>query len=107
GSAQAIADLADDFVEVRADAIHLVDECNARNAVTVGLAPDCLGLRLDAADRAEYGACAVEHSQRTFDFDREVDVSGRVDDVDAMVAPEARGRGGRDRDAAFLLLHHP
>ena len=37
----------------------------------------------------------------------EVHVAGRVDDVDAVVAPEAGGRRGGDRDAAFLLLLHP
>src|SRR5947208_1070514 len=31
----------------------------------------------------------------------------RVDDVDLVIAPEAGGRGGRDRDAALLLLLHP
>jgi len=31
----------------------------------------------------------------------------RVDDVDAMVFPEAGGGSGGDGDAAFLLLLHP
>ena len=56
----------------------------------------------------------VEHAQAAFDFNREVDVPGGVDDVDAvlfalavLVLPEG-GRGGRgDGDAAFLLLLHP
>jgi hypothetical protein len=34
-------------------------------------------------------------------------VSGRVDDVDAVIAPEAGRRGRRDGDAALLLLLHP
>src|SRR3954451_15758936 len=95
------------LVEVRADAVHLVDERDARDAVLVGLAPDRLGLRLDAGDRVEQRDGAVEHAQRPLDLDREVDVAGRVDDVDPVVAPLA-GRGrGRDRDAALLLLLHP
>ena len=36
----------------------------------------------------------------------EVHVAGRVDDVDAVVFPEARRRGRRDRDATLLLLLH-
>src|SRR3954462_10227097 len=39
-------------------------------------------------------------------LDRKAHVAGRVDDVDAMVAPLRRRRGGRDGDAALLLLRH-
>ena len=81
--------------EVGADAVHLVDVGDARDAVAVGLAPDGLDLRLDAGDRVEHGDGAVEHAQRALDLDGEVDVAGRVDDVDAVVAPAAGGRGGR------------
>ena len=96
-----------DVVEVGADAVHLVDERDARDVVLVGLAPDRLGLRLDAADRAEHGDRAVEDAQRALDLDGEVDVAGGVDDVDAVVAPEAGGGGGGDGDAALPLLLHP
>ena len=99
--------ICDDVEEVRAGAVHLVDEGDARDAVLVGLAPDRLGLRLDAADGAEDRDRAVEHAQRALDLDGEVDVAGRVDDLDAVVLPVARGRGGGDRDAALLLLDHP
>src|SRR3954469_15631697 len=95
------------LVEVRADAVHLVDERDARDVVLVGLAPDGLGLRLDARDRVEQRDRAVEHAQRALDLDGEVDVAGRVDDVDPVVVPLAGRGGGRDRDAALLLLLHP
>src|SRR2546425_12282846 len=36
----------------------------------------------------------------------EVHVPGCVDDVDAVLAPLADGRGRRDRDAPFPLLFH-
>ena len=94
-------------VEVGADAVHLVDEADAGDAVRVGLAPDRLGLRLDAADGVEDGDGAVEHAQRPLDLDREVDVAGRVDDVDPVVLPDGGRGGGGDGDAALLLLHHP
>ncbi len=93
--------------EVGAHPVHLVDERDARNLVLVGLPPDRLGLRLDAGHGVEQGDGAVEHAQRALDLDGEVHVPGRVDDVDATVAPEAGGGGRRDRDAALLLLHHP
>ena len=94
-------------VEVGADAVHLVDVGDARHAVAVGLAPHGLGLRLHAGHRVEHGHGAVEHAQRALHLDREVHVAGGVDDVDAVVAPEAGGGGGGDGDAALLLLLHP
>src|SRR6185369_13833966 len=84
-----------------------VDVGKARNAVLVGLAPDGLRLRLDAGDGVEDGDGAVEDAQAALDLDREVDVAGRVDDVDPVVLPLAGGRGGGDRDPALLLLFHP
>jgi hypothetical protein len=71
-------------------------------------------LRLHAADRAVHHAGAVQHPHRALDFDREVDVPGCIDDVDAVLGevlvhplPEAGGRGRGDRDAALALLFHP
>ena len=84
--AQAVDHRADRHVVVRADAVHLVDERDARDVVLVGLAPDGLGLWLDAGDRVEERDRAVEHAQRALDLDGEVDVAGRVDDVDAVVS---------------------
>ena len=104
--AQAIDHHVDAALEVRAGAVHLVDEADARHVVLVGLAPHGFGLRLDAGDGVEHGDRAVEHAHRTLDFDGEVDVARRVDDVDAVVFPEAGRRGRRDGDAAFLLLLH-
>ena len=97
----------DRALEVRAGAVHLVDEGDPRDLVAVGLAPDGLGLRLDAGDRVEDGDGAVEHAEASLDLDREVDVAGRVDDVDPEALPLAGGRGRRDRDAALALLGHP
>ena len=103
---EAIADHLDAAPEVGADAVHLVDEAEARHVVLVRLPPHRLGLRLDAGDRVEHRDRAVEDAQRALDLDREVDVAGRVDDVDLAVAPLRGGRGRRDRDAALLLLDH-
>ena len=83
-AADAVDDVVDAVEEVGADLVHLVDEHDARNVVLVGLAPDGLGLRLDALVAVEHADGAVEHAQRTLDFDGEVDVAGRVDDVEAL-----------------------
>jgi len=55
-------------------------------------APDGLRLRLHTADGAEQGNGTVQDAQRALDFDREVDVAWGVDDVHAVVTPEAGGR---------------
>ncbi len=94
-------------VEVGAGTVHLVDEADTRNAVTVCLTPDGLGLRLDPGNGVEYCDGTVENSKGTLDLDREVNVTGGVDDVDPVTLPVTGRRRGRDRDAALLLLDHP
>ncbi len=92
--------------EVGADLVHLVGEDDARHFVFIALTPDRLGLRLDALIAVEHDDGAVEHAQRAFDFDGEIDVAGSVDDVEALFLPERGGRGRGDGDAALLLLLH-
>ena len=93
--------------EVGAGPVELVDEAEARHAVAVGLAPDRLGLGLDTGHAVEDDDRAVEDAEAPLDLDREVHVPGRIDDVDAMIAPERRRRSRGDRDPALLLLGHP
>jgi len=106
-----LADHLEALVEVRAHAVHLVDEDDARHAVAVGLTPYRFGLGLDAAHRVEQGDGAVEHPERALHLHREVHVPRGVDDVDAVLIatarPEAGGGGGGDRDPPLLLLLHP
>jgi hypothetical protein len=107
GRPQPVHDHVDGAVELGPDPVHLVDEADPRHPVGVGLAPDRLRLGLHAADRVEHGHGAVEHAQGALDLDGEVDVAGRVDQVDPVVAPLAGGGGRGDGDAALLLLLHP
>ena len=83
--AELLAHLVDHVLEVRADAVHLVDEDDARDVVFGGLAPDGLGLGLHAGHAAEDDDRAVEHPQRALDLGGEVHVAGGVDDVDALL----------------------
>jgi hypothetical protein len=64
-------------VEVGADAVHLVDEGEARARWNLSAwCHDRLGLRLDAVDGREHDHGAVEDAQAALDLDREVDVPG-------------------------------
>jgi hypothetical protein len=74
-------------------------------------------LWLHATYGAEHGNYAIEYSQATLDFNREVNVARRVDDVDAVrwnartvgvgfKTPFAGGGRTGNGDAAFLLLRH-
>ncbi len=114
-----LGDHLDAVEEVGAGLVHLVDEDDARNLVAVGLTPHRFGLRLDTRVAVQKHDRAVKNRQRALDLDREIDVAGGVDDVEAVLVvlgqiarvdralPERR-RGGRgDRDATLLLLLHP
>ena len=74
--------------------------------IAVALAPYRLGLRLHALVGIEHADGAVEHAQRTLHLDGEIDVAGRVDDVEPLAVPDRGGRGRRNGDAALLLLLH-
>ena len=60
---EAVGDHVDAAEEVRADAVHLVHEADARHVVLVGLAPDGLGLGLHAGHGVEDRHGAVEHAK--------------------------------------------
>ena len=104
---EALADGIDGMLEIGTHLVNLVDKTNSRNAVFIGLPPDFFRLRLHAMHRVKHRNRAVEHAQRPLDFRREIDVAGRINNIDANVAPGAGRRGGRNRDAALLLLLHP
>src|SRR5271170_541944 len=100
-------DLVDASKKVGADLVHLVDEYDARNVVFVGLSPHRFGLGLDPLIAVEHAYRAVQDAKRALDLDGEVDMAGRVDDVETLILPKSGGRGRGDGDAAFLLLLHP
>ena len=99
-----LADFVERAEEIGPFAVHLVDQRDPGHAVLVGLMPNGFALGLDAFPGAEHHDAAVEHAQAAFDFGGEIDVAGRVDQIDLDVFPGERDRGGVDRDAAFLLL---
>ena len=79
--------------------------------VLVRLAPDRLGLRLDAPDGAESRDSTIQDTERALDFHGKIDVAGSVDQVDLIrlpaIVPERSGRSRSDGDTPLLLLNHP
>ena len=99
-----VADLVEGAEIIGPFAVHLINERDPRHMVLVGLVPDGLALGLDAFAGAEDHHAAVEHPQAPLHFGGEIDVAGRVDQVDLNVLPGEGDRGGVDRDAPFLLF---
>ncbi len=97
--AEAVLDHVDAALEIGAGAVELVDEAHPRDVILLGLAPHGLRLRLDAGNAVEAGDRAVEHAQRTLDFDGEVDVARGVDDVDAVLGALALVGRSRNRSS--------
>jgi hypothetical protein len=95
------------LVEVRTNAVHLVDETHAGDFVLVGLAPHSLRLRLDTGNAVEDGNGTVEDTKGALHLQGEVNVTRSIDDVDTVVVPKASGRRRGDGDATLLLLGHP
>ena len=77
---------------------------------TIGLSPILsafddheLGLRQRPLGGVDQHQRAVHHVEDALDLAAEIGVAGRIDDVDAGVLPEDRGRLGEDGDAALAL----
>ena len=104
---EAVLHHVDDAVKVGAVDVHFIDIRHAGDLILVRLPPNRFGLRFDAALRAQHRDGTVQNAQRALDLDGKVNVAGGIDDVDAMLLPEAGRRGRCDRDAALLLLLHP
>ncbi len=93
--------------EVGTDAVHLVDEADARDMVAVSLAPHGLRLALHPGDGVEHNNASVQDTEAAFHFHGEVHVAGGIYDVDDVILPVGGGGGGGDGDSALSLLGHP
>ena len=97
--AEPVAELVERALEAGALAVELVDEDHPRHAEPAGLAPDRLGLHLDAVDRAHHEHREVDDPQRGPHVAEEVGVARRVDQVDLVALPLERRHRERQRDA--------
>mmetsp|Transcript_68574 Transcript_68574/g.163643 ORF Transcript_68574/g.163643 Transcript_68574/m.163643 type:complete len:345 (-) Transcript_68574:177-1211(-) len=103
---QLILQLLDDPPGIRTRPVHLVDERQARNTVPLHLAVNGVGLALHPAHRAQHQHRTIQHAQRSFHLDGEVNVPRSIDNVDVIVLPSREGRRRLDRDALFSLEFH-
>ena len=104
--AQLGADLRTHLDRIGSGAVQLVDEDQSRHAVSLDLTIDGQRLRLHATDSAQDQHRSVQHPQAPLHLNREIDVAGSIDQVDAVIGPVDSCRRTGDRDPAFLLEIH-
>ena len=106
-----VEDLVDDLARPRVRAVDLVDRDDGAEPDLERLRDHEFRLRHRPLSRVHQDDDAVDHGQDALDLAAEVGVAGGVDDVDAGVLPDDRGRLGQDGDAALLLevvrVHRP
>ena len=97
----------DNAIEVSTHNVHLINIDHSGNMVFVSLSPDGFRLRLNTTLCAENSDGTIKHSEGTLNLNGEVNVTGSVNDVYAMVLPKTGCRSGCDCDSSLLLLLHP
>src|SRR3989344_191360 len=105
------------FFKRRAGAVEFVDVADAGHVGLFRIAPVGFALRLNTRNTVKDDDRAIQNAHGTLHFTSKVDVSGSINDVEAVLVgsisphvcwvPEARNRGGGDSDAALALLLHP
>ena len=104
--AQFFSHLLNHAKRVGSSAIHLVDERKTRNFVTLHLTIDRQRLSLHTTDGTQNQNGSVEYSQRTLNFNREVNVARRINQVNGVAIPLNLSRGTGDRDPTLFLKFH-
>ena len=105
-----VEDLVDDLGGAGVRLVDLVDRDDRLEAELQRLGDHELGLRHRALGRIDQHDGRVDHVQDALDLAAEIGVAWGIDDVDARILPDDRGRLGQDGDAALLLevvgIHH-
>ncbi len=81
--------LFDDTKEVGTNSVQFVDKDHTGNFGVIGIAPVCLGLRLDTPGATKHADTAIEHLERPVNFDRKIHVSRGIDNVQSVASPLA------------------
>jgi hypothetical protein len=100
------AHLLDNPKRVRPGPIGFIDEGKTGHLIAAHLPVDGHRLGLHSGDGAQDKNRSVKDAERSFDLNREVYVTGSVDDVDEVIIPLALGGSRLDRNAALPLQIH-
>lgn len=114
GNLELGVDLLDGLPGVGTHSVHLVDEGDSGDIITLHLTVDSDGLRLDAANSAQNHDSTVEDSESSLDLNGEIDMTRGINQVEvvgflfAVFRFLPVGEGGRrlDGDAFFPLEFH-
>ena len=91
--------------------IDLVDDDDRLQPHLEGLGDDEFGLRQRPLGGIDQHQSAVNHVEDALDLAAEIGMAGGIDDVDAGVVPDQRGRLGENGNAALAFeivgIHHP
>ena len=98
-----VEDLVGDLGRAGVGAVDLVDGDDRLQPHLQRLGDHELGLRQRPFGGIDQHHRAVDHVEDALDLAAEIGVAGRIDDVDAGVVPDERGRLGEDGDAALAL----
>jgi hypothetical protein len=93
--------------EVGSRSIHFVNETDTRNAKAIRLPPDRLGLGLHSMYGVKDHYPTIKDAQTALHLGGEVNMAWRINDVNAMVPPEASDGRRYYGNAALSLLIHP
>jgi hypothetical protein len=106
-AAQVGADHFDRSEEISPDTVHFIDISYTGSAVSIGLPPHRLRLRLHPGYGTEYANGSIEYPQGTLYLNSKVHMPGRVDNIDNRIFPSAGRSSGGNGYTPFLLLAHP
>jgi hypothetical protein len=84
--------------------VHFIDEGDTGNVIFIRLPPNGFALGFDSFASGENHDSAVEDAEGAFDFGGEVDVTGRVDEIESVTFPLKGDAGGLNGDTAFLFF---
>lgn len=114
GNLELGVDLLNSLPRVGAHTVHLVDEGDSGDIVTLHLTIDGNGLRLNTANGAQNHDGTIENSEGTLDFNREINMAGGIDQVDMVglvlavdvLLPVAESSGRLNGNSLFTLQVH-